>query len=195
MWNSTKPSSTTPDSAMAHFLPTSERYSSIRKGARRGVRLRSLVAVTVLRPSLSSLLPNPETETNHVGPRPVNAKFVNPHLTLRPHLCENHKIVITRVREEDLVIEKLVEVLQIDDLSWQDLANCRGADADLFFPERGASTRQAKAICRECSVRTECLEFAITTGEKFGIWGGLSERERRKIRRQRAITARRRQVG
>ncbi len=93
------------------------------------------------------------------------------------------------------MIEKLVEVLQIDDLSWQDLANCRGADADLFFPERGASTRQAKAICRECSVRTECLEFAITTGEKFGIWGGLSERERRKIRRQRAITARRRQVG
>jgi WhiB family redox-sensing transcriptional regulator len=93
------------------------------------------------------------------------------------------------------VLEKLVAALEIEDMSWQDLANCRGADADLFFPERGASTRAAKAICRECSVREECLEFAIRTSEKFGIWGGLSERERRKIRRQRAITARRHAVG
>ncbi len=93
------------------------------------------------------------------------------------------------------MLERLVEALQIPDLSWQDFANCRGGDADLFFPERGASTRAAKAICRECSVRVDCLEFAIVSGEKFGIWGGLSERERRKIRRQRALTAQRREVG
>jgi WhiB family redox-sensing transcriptional regulator len=88
-------------------------------------------------------------------------------------------------------LENLVEVLNLQDLSWQDLANCRGADADLFFPERGASTRAAKSICRECQVRPECLEFAIVSSEKFGIWGGLSERERRKIRRQRAVAKQR----
>ncbi len=93
------------------------------------------------------------------------------------------------------MLEKLVEVLDLQDLSWQDLANCRGADADLFFPERGASTRTAKSICRECTVQADCLEFAIVSGEKFGIWGGLSERERRKIRRQRAVAARTRQAS
>ena len=78
------------------------------------------------------------------------------------------------------------------DLSWQDGANCKGANADLFFPERGASTRTAKSICRECVVRADCLEFAISTGEKFGIWGGMSERERRKVRKERQIAATRR---
>ncbi len=75
--------------------------------------------------------------------------------------------------------------------TWQDEANCLGVDPDLFFPERGASTREAKEVCRGCVVRLECLEFALTNGEKFGIWGGLSERERRRLRRQRAIAARR----
>jgi WhiB family transcriptional regulator, redox-sensing transcriptional regulator len=77
-----------------------------------------------------------------------------------------------------------------DDNSWQDHANCLGVDPDLFFPERGASTREAKEVCRGCVVRAECLEFALQNGEKFGIWGGLSERERRRIRRQRAQAAR-----
>ena len=77
-----------------------------------------------------------------------------------------------------------------DDNSWQDQANCLGVDPDLFFPERGASTREAKEVCRGCVVRAECLEFALQNGEKFGIWGGLSERERRRIRRQRAQAAR-----
>lgn len=90
---------------------------------------------------------------------------------------------------------QLLEIIDGDELAWQDLANCRGADPDLFFPERGASTRTAKGICRECSVRVECLEFAIVSSEKFGIWGGLSERERRKIRRERALAARSRQAG
>ncbi len=90
---------------------------------------------------------------------------------------------------------QLVELLATDDLAWQDLANCRGADPDLFFPERGASTRTAKGICRGCSVQAECLEFAIVSSEKFGIWGGLSERERRKIRRERAAIAAQRRVS
>jgi WhiB family redox-sensing transcriptional regulator len=73
---------------------------------------------------------------------------------------------------------------------WQENANCLGVDPDLFFPERGASTREAKAVCRGCEVRMDCLEYALAHGEKFGIWGGLSERERRRVRRQRALERR-----
>jgi WhiB family transcriptional regulator, redox-sensing transcriptional regulator len=74
---------------------------------------------------------------------------------------------------------------------WQDQANCLGVDPDLFFPERGASTREAKEVCKGCVVRGDCLEYALANGEKFGIGGGLSERERRRLRRQRAQDGRR----
>jgi WhiB family redox-sensing transcriptional regulator len=77
-----------------------------------------------------------------------------------------------------------------DGRRWQEEANCLGVDPDLFFPERGASTREAKAVCRGCEVRVDCLEYALAHGEKFGIWGGLSERERRRVRRQRALERR-----
>jgi len=93
------------------------------------------------------------------------------------------------------VLTDLIEALQAEgvDMAWQDFANCRGANPDLFFPERGASTRTAKQICRECGVQDACLEFAIVSSEKFGIWGAMSERERRKIRRERQVAARLRQ--
>ena len=74
--------------------------------------------------------------------------------------------------------------------SWQLQANCMGVDPDLFFPERGASTREAKEVCRGCVVREDCLEYALANGEKFGIWGGMSERERRRLRRARAMARR-----
>lgn len=77
-----------------------------------------------------------------------------------------------------------------EDRSWHAQANCLGVDPDLFFPERGASTKEAKAVCRGCVVREECLEHALAVGERHGIWGGLSERERRRIRRQRAMQRR-----
>jgi WhiB family redox-sensing transcriptional regulator len=88
---------------------------------------------------------------------------------------------------------QLVQGLPVesDGRRWQERANCLGVDPDLFFPERGASTREAKAVCRGCEVRAECLEYALDHGEKFGIWGGLSERERRRVRRQRALERRR----
>ena len=57
--------------------------------------------------------------------------------------------------------------------NWQDEANCLGVDPDLFFPERGASTREAKEVCRGCVVRGDCLEYALVNGEKFGIWGEI----------------------
>lgn len=75
--------------------------------------------------------------------------------------------------------------------SWKQLANCVGRDPDLFFPERGAHTAEAKRVCHECVVREQCLEYALDNGEKFGIWGGLSERERRRVRRERARARRR----
>ncbi len=75
---------------------------------------------------------------------------------------------------------------EINASAWQERANCRGADPNLFFPGQGGSTREAKAMCAACEVRDDCLEFAVTEGERMiGIWGGLSERERRKIRGQR----------
>jgi len=81
----------------------------------------------------------------------------------------------------------IASMSEADDNSWQLSANCLGVDPDLFFPERGASTKEAKAVCQGCEVRVDCLEYALANGEKFGIWGGLSERERRRIRRQRAL--------
>ncbi len=77
--------------------------------------------------------------------------------------------------------------IESEEMVWQNYANCLGVDPDLFFPERGASTREAKEVCRGCVVQDECLEFALSNGEKFGIWGGKSERERRRVRRQRAL--------
>lgn len=70
---------------------------------------------------------------------------------------------------------------------WVKLAACRDADPALFFPERGESSREAKQVCLSCPVRLECLEYALANGEKFGVWGGKSDKERRRLRRQRRI--------
>jgi WhiB family redox-sensing transcriptional regulator len=67
---------------------------------------------------------------------------------------------------------------------WQDRALCAETDPEAFFPEKGGSTREAKRICSGCEVRAECLEYALAHDERFGIWGGLSERERRRVKRQ-----------
>lgn len=72
-------------------------------------------------------------------------------------------------------------------LEWRDAAACAEVGGDEFFPEKGGSTRLAKAVCRSCLVRAECLEYALANDERFGIWGGLSERERRRVARSRAM--------
>ena len=66
---------------------------------------------------------------------------------------------------------------------WQERALCAQTDPEAFFPEKGGSTREAKRICLGCEVRAECLDYALAHDERFGIWGGLSERERRRLRR------------
>ena len=70
------------------------------------------------------------------------------------------------------------------DTSWMREGACRDTDPDVFFPERGQPTAPAKDCCAGCVVREVCLDYALTTGVKLGIWGGKSERERRAIRRQ-----------
>ncbi|GAA2177057.1 hypothetical protein GCM10009847_01460 [Leucobacter tardus] len=71
-----------------------------------------------------------------------------------------------------------------EEVSWQSDALCAQTDPEAFFPEKGGSTREAKKICESCEVRSECLQYALENDERFGIWGGLSERERRRLRNE-----------
>jgi WhiB family redox-sensing transcriptional regulator len=91
-------------------------------------------------------------------------------------------------RSELLPVVGAFEVLDaLDDpehQEWQDRALCAETDPEAFFPEKGGSTREAKRICNGCEVRAQCLEYALEHDERFGIWGGLSERERRKLKRR-----------
>jgi WhiB family redox-sensing transcriptional regulator len=64
---------------------------------------------------------------------------------------------------------------------WMRDALCAEVDSEIFYPEKGGSTREAKSICAECLVRAECLDYALATGQRFGIWGMRSERERRRL--------------
>ena len=76
--------------------------------------------------------------------------------------------------------------LQVVDavVSWQERALCAETDPEAFFPEKGGSTREAKRVCTGCEVKGECLQYALAHDERFGIWGGLSERERRRLKRR-----------
>ncbi len=80
----------------------------------------------------------------------------------------------------------LTVVTESDDeaAAWQGRALCAQTDPEAFFPEKGGSTREAKSVCKVCEVRQECLEYALAHDERYGIWGGLSERERRKLKRR-----------
>jgi WhiB family transcriptional regulator, redox-sensing transcriptional regulator len=88
------------------------------------------------------------------------------------------------LREELRNLFELVRRRQPDELhSWRSLARCKGLDPELFFPSRGEDLRTPKAVCRVCPVQAECGEYALSAGEKEGIWGGLSGRERRQLRK------------
>ena len=70
------------------------------------------------------------------------------------------------------------------DWGWRDRALCAQTDPELFFPEKGESVAAAKRVCAGCEVRAECLQYALDHRERFGVWGGLSERERRALGQQ-----------
>ena len=69
--------------------------------------------------------------------------------------------------------------------SWRQRGACRGLEPDIFYPATDEEAGPAKAVCGTCSVREACLEFALDTRENEGIWGGTTERERRRMLRQR----------
>ena len=73
--------------------------------------------------------------------------------------------------------------------TWRDHAACRGIDPEIFYPVSDEEADPAKTICDHCSVRTLCLEYALTFRERDGVWGGATERERRRMIRQRRRTA------
>ena len=86
--------------------------------------------------------------------------------------------------------EMSAPVASYDSTSWRELAACRSHDPELFFPIGKAGLGQgeiqrAKIVCAGCPVRQSCLDFALETGQEFGIWGGYDEDERRVLRRSR----------
>jgi WhiB family redox-sensing transcriptional regulator len=72
---------------------------------------------------------------------------------------------------------------------WREKAACRGVDPDIFYPVSEEEAEEAKAICSTCSVRENCLEWALTHREHEGVWGGATEKERRRIIRRRRRSA------
>ncbi|MDP9387571.1 MAG: WhiB family transcriptional regulator [Actinomycetota bacterium] len=74
-------------------------------------------------------------------------------------------------------------------LSWRQRAACRGVDPDVFYPSSDEEAEEAKGICAVCPVREPCLEYALAHRERDGVWGGATERERRRMIRQRRKSA------
>ena len=77
----------------------------------------------------------------------------------------------------------LIETITPPGLDWQDEALCAQTGGDFFFPEPGSSVRDAKRICGLCPIRATCLEYALSHDMRFGVWGGMSEKERLELRR------------
>lgn len=77
--------------------------------------------------------------------------------------------------------EQLLQIGRHRVPEWTERALCAQTDPEAFFPDKGGSTKSAKAMCHRCLVAAECLDYALTNNERFGIWGGLAERERRDL--------------
>jgi WhiB family transcriptional regulator, redox-sensing transcriptional regulator len=112
----------------------------------------------------------PTTFGSAVTAEPVPMAHTRPHLSVVPDTAVPYDP--EPLPDEEIAADQ-----------WQDKALCAQTDPEAFFPEKGGSTREAKKICLGCEVRHECLEYALAHDERFGIWGGLSERERRRLKR------------
>lgn len=80
----------------------------------------------------------------------------------------------------------LISLLDLQNEAWRQKAKCRGLDPSLFFPERGdnSTLSQAKKICSDCPVKLDCLRYAVENREEFGVWGEMTVKGFRKLRRQ-----------
>jgi WhiB family transcriptional regulator, redox-sensing transcriptional regulator len=83
-------------------------------------------------------------------------------------------------------------VITYDPDQWRQEAACRDLDTAIFFPETDEEYAAALAVCATCPVRESCLEFALVTRQDDGVWGGMTENERKRLRRRRQEAARRR---
>ena len=79
--------------------------------------------------------------------------------------------------------------MSITEITWRNRGACNGLDPAVFFPDSEENAGEAKSICAECAVRLSCREHALAVRERDGVWGGLTEKERRRIIRQRRRTA------
>lgn len=77
------------------------------------------------------------------------------------------------------------DIIEREPMAWSAYGSCASADPDLFFPGPGGDASLARVICRTCPVRRMCLDYAIETRQKFGVWGGMTESQRRRLRRDR----------
>lgn len=101
-----------------------------------------------------------------------------------PHINTGMTPLETAGRPQLSLVPEHIDVdPEAEDDQWQERALCAQTDPEAFFPEKGGSTREAKRICQGCEVKDACLEYALAHDERFGIWGGLSERERRRLKR------------
>lgn len=113
--------------------------------------------------------------------RPVRARLCHKHYS---RALENHEFEVGfEAYSLDRHAEQITVTLLGPDGEWADHAACLDAEPDTFFPEKGGSTAAAKVICSGCAVREPCLDYALANSERYGVWGGLSERERRLLRR------------
>jgi len=117
--------------------------------------------------------------------------FLKEHETKRDQSEETAGSWAPQLDEDDEIRDSIKAVwlgvggdVDEGELGWQSRALCAQTDPEAFFPEKGGSTRDAKRVCGACVVRSECLEYALSNDERFGIWGGLSERERRRLRKR-----------
>jgi WhiB family redox-sensing transcriptional regulator len=85
--------------------------------------------------------------------------------------------------DSDVAVASFLGELRAVRAEWIEQASCRGVDPELFFPARGSPTKEVKAFCKDCVVREECLDYALAHNERWGIWGGTTEKERRRLRR------------
>jgi WhiB family redox-sensing transcriptional regulator len=93
------------------------------------------------------------------------------------------KARISTLEIASVAIAAYSQLVDNSDDPWQTQALCARVDYELFFPEKGGSARDAKKVCARCPVRKQCLDAALSNGECFGIWGGYTERERRKLQK------------
>lgn len=94
--------------------------------------------------------------------------------------------ILSKPRLEDVELSRVQRGLS-SGAHWTEYSLCKETDPEAFFPEKGGETKSAKKVCSRCIARVACLDYALEAKERFGVWGGLSERERRKMLVSKAV--------